>query len=217
MRNKFIVPSIVVIIVLLAFFYFKNIFGWYEFKSNNYTPKEYKSIVYVSKEQYSKDSLNLVLIIKSQINAHKEPYVNALRINDKLEYINDSLTKIYIDSIFYSPKLDKIAFLVLVENENKKLYKGMTKAEADGWEKEGNLPYLGTHFNSNCFIAKRINDVFDIYFYGYSFTNSRTYKENSTALRDACLNHREDKNENKKTYNVDDKRFWNSYEWNFIK
>jgi len=213
MKKKIIVISILLVVIVIAFFYFKNIFGWYEFKSNNYTLKENKSIVKVSKEQYSKDSLNLVLIIKNQINAHKNPYDNALRVNDKLEYINDSLTKIYIDSIFYSPKLDKVVFLVLVENDNKKLYKGMTKAMADGWEREGNLPYLGTHFNSSCFIAKRINGIFEIYYYGYSFTNSRTYKENSTALRDACLNHREDENESEKKYNVDDRRFWNSNEW----
>lgn len=217
MRKKIITPSIILIIALLAFIYFKYIFGWLEFRANNYTPKEDKSLVHVSKEQYFKDSLSLVSVIRDRIKNHQEPYTNAIRVKGKLEYINDSLTKIYIDSIFYSPDFKKVAFLVIVENENKKQYKGMTRAVADGWAKEGNLPYEGTFFDGNCFIAKKENDIFKSYYYGYSFSNSRTYNENSTALRNACLNHREDKSEKKPTYNVDDKHFWNTDDWDLIK
>lgn len=216
MKKKFIIISIVLVFIL-AFIYFKYIFGWIEFRNNNYTPKENKSVVHVSKEQYSKDSLSLVSIIKERIKNHQEPYTNAIRIKEKLEYISDSLTKIYIDSIFYSPDFKKVAFLVLVENENKKLYKGMTRAEADGWTKEGNLPYEGTFFDGNCFIAKNENGTFKSYYYGYSFSNSTTYYENSTALRNACLNNQDNRNEKKPSYNVDDKRFWGIEDWNLIK
>jgi hypothetical protein len=210
MRKKIIVSSIVLIVVLFAFYLFKYIFGWQEFRSNNYTSKGYKSLVNTSKEQYSKDSLTLVSIVRNTINNHEEPYTAAIRVNEKLEFINDSFTKIYIDSIFYSPNLNRIAFLVIVENDNKKQYKGMTRKEAASWEKEGNLPYEGTFFDGNCFVAERINNNFKSSFYGYFFTNSRSYKENSDALRDACLNQREEKNAKKQTYNVDDIRFWNS-------
>lgn len=217
MKKKIIVTSIVLVVILIAFIYFKYIFGWLEFRTNNYTLKENKSLVQVSKEQYSKDSLSLVSVIKERIKNHQEPYTNAIRVKEKLEYINDSLTKIYIDSIFYSADLKRVAFLVLVENENKKQYKGMTRAEADGWTKEGNLPYDGTFFDGNCFIAKKENNNFKSNYYGYSFSNSRTYKENSMALRNACLNHQEDKNEKKPTYNIDDIHFWNTDDWDLIK
>ena len=40
-------------------------------------------------------------------------------LNEILVYIDDSLTKVYIDSIFYSADLKRVAFLVIVENENK--------------------------------------------------------------------------------------------------
>jgi hypothetical protein len=220
MKKKIIVTCIVLVIIVIFSIYFKYIFGWLEFRSNNYTSKKYKSIVHASKEQYSKDSLSLVFIIRNKINKHQDPYYNAVRVNEKLEYINDSLTKIYIDSIFYSPDFKKIAFLVLVENENKKQYKGMTRLEAEGWTKEGNLPYDGTFFDGNCFLTKRMkSNIFDsiFSFSRYSFINFRTYKETSLALRNDCLNHSEDKNEKKPTYNVDDIRFWNTDDWDLIK
>ncbi|WP_395051022.1 hypothetical protein [Flavobacterium sp.] len=214
MRKKLVVSGIILVVFLFAFIYFKYIFGWQELRSNNYTSKEYKSLINISKEQYFKDSLTLVSIIRKNINNHEEPYTAAIRVNEKLEFINDSFTKIYIDSIFYSPNVNRIAFLVIVENDNKKQYKGMTRKEADGWEKEGNLPYEGTFFDGNCFVAERINNNLKSSFYGYSFTNSRSYKENSDALRNACLNQLEEKNTKKQTYNIDDIRFWNSTFWN---
>ena len=216
MKKKIIITS-VVLAIITTFIYFKYLFGWLEFKTNNYTQKENKSLVHVSKYEYSKDSLILVSVIKERIKNHKEPYTNAIRVKGKLEYINDSLTKIYIDSIFYSQDLKKVAFLVLVENENKKQYKGMTKAEVKELTKEGNLPYEGTFFDGNCFIAKKENSIFKSAYYGYSFTNSRTYIENSTALRNACLNQQKVENEKKLIYNVDDIRFWSTNIWDLIK
>jgi len=216
MKKKLIIYSIVLAIILIAFVYFKDIFGWLEFKSNNYTEKEYESSVHVSKQEYSKDSLNLVSIISNRINSHKDPYTDAIRVNEKQVFVNDSLTKIHIDSIFYSPSLNRIAFLVIVENDNKKLYEGKTKQEASNLEKQGNLPYEGTHFDGISFIAEKKNNSFEVYSYGHSFTNSKTYKENSTLLREACLNHLEKKNEKNPIYNFDDKRFWGSKDWDLI-
>lgn len=205
------------VVIVLALVYIKYIFGWLELRKNNYTPKEYKSIVHVSKERYSRDSLNLIFVIRNKIMNHQDPYANFVRVNEKIEYINDNLTNVYIDTIFYSQDLKRVTFLVIVENENKKLYKGMTRTEAEGWAKDGNLPYDGTFFDGNCFIAKRKNDTFESYYYGYSVSNSRNYVENSTSLRNACLNHREDSNNKRLTYNIDDVRFWSIDDWNFVK
>lgn len=216
MKKKLVIYSIVLVIILFAFIYFKYIFGWLEFKSNNYTEKQYQSLVHVSKDMYSKDSLNLISTIKDRINRHKDPYNDAIRMNGKQTFINDTLTKVHIDSIFYSPNLNRIAFLVIVENDNKKLYSNMTKEEADNLEKQGNLPYEGTHFDGISFIAERNNGIFNVFPFGNSFTNSKSYKENSAFLRDACLNNRE-KKDKKVTYNFDDKRFWNSEDWSLIK
>jgi len=217
MKKKFIVLGIISIIILFVLGYFTYAFGWLEFRANNYTPKEYKTIVSIPKKQYSKDSMELVSIIKDQINKHKDPYSNAVRVNGELEFINDSNTHIYIDSIFYSPDSKKIAFLVIVENENKKLYLGKTTQEINNLVEEGNLSFNGSHFDGKSFITEKKNTVFDeIYsFSRYSFTNYKSYKETSESLRDACLNHKEVQNE--KTYNLDDKRFWNSKVWYYKK
>lgn len=215
MKKKIVIYGIALIVIISVLIYFKNIFGWLELRSNNYTKKEFKSLVQVSKDQYSKDSLLLVSIISDKIKSHKEPYGNAIVINRSNNFINDSLTRIHIDSIFYSPNFNKIAFLVIVENDNKKLYKGITKKEANNLEKYGNLPYEGSHFDGNSFIGQKTGNSFDVYFYKYSFTNSKSYKQNSTLLREATLN-RLEKNNKKKDINFDDIRFWNSKDWQLV-
>lgn len=220
MKTRLVIYGIVLVIIISVFVYFKNIFGWLEFRSNNYTKKEFKSLVQVSKKQYSKDSLVLVSIIRDRINSHKEPYSNAIMVNGNNVFINDSLTRIQIDSIFYSPNFNKIAFLVIVENDNKKLYKGITKKEANNLEKHGNLPYEGSHFDGNSFIGKKTENSFDVYFYKHSFTNSKSYKQNSILLREATLNrldnNNNNNNNNKSDINFDDIRFWNSKDWQLI-
>ncbi|MCD0465040.1 hypothetical protein [Flavobacterium sp. ENC] len=216
MKTKIVLYSVVSVIIIAVFIYFKNIFGWLEFRSNNYTKKEFKSLVEVSKKEYSEDSLILVSIIRARINSHKEPYNNAIIINGNKAFINDTLNRIYIDSIFYSPNFNKIAFLVIIENDNKKLYKGITKNEAYNLERQGNLPYEGSHFDGTSFIAKKNNKNFDVCSYGHSFINSKTYKENSTLLREACLNHVVKNNKKQCIYNFDDIRFWSCEDWNIL-
>jgi len=216
MKKKFIIPCVILIIVLLAFVYFKYVFGWLEFKANNYTPDKYKTSVSIPLKQYSKDSLELVSIIKYQINQHTDPYSNGVRVNGELEFINDDETAIYVDSIFYSPDLKKVAFSIIVENENKKLYLGKTTKETDNLVNNGNLPFNGSHFSGNNFITEKNDNGFDknIYQYSkYSFNNSPSYEEISESLKDAYLNHKEQ--QDVQTYNLDDIRFWNSKVWDY--
>lgn len=218
MKRKLVICSSIVLVVIISVFaYFKEISGWLEFKSNNYTSKEFKTMAEVSKKQYSIDSLTLESVIRDRIANSKEPYDNNIVVNGEKIFINDSLTRIYIDSIFYSPNFKEIAFLVIVENENKKLYKGMVKKEVDILEKHGNLPYNGMHFDGSSFIAKRKNNSFEIYFYGHSFTNSKSYRENSVLLRQACLNGLGKSGKKEAIYNFDDKRFWCSDVWESIR
>lgn len=216
MKTRLVIYGFVLVIIISVFLYLKNTFGWLEFRNNNYTKKEFKSMVQISKKQYSKDSLVLVSIIRERINNHKEPYSNAIVVNGNNIFINDSSSRIHIDSIFYSPNFNKIAFSVIVENDNKKLYKGITKEEANNLEKHGNLPYEGSHFDGNSFIGKKTENSFDVYFYKDSFTNSKNYKQNSILLREATLNRLEKNNTKKSDINFDDIRFWNSKGWQLI-
>ena len=213
MRKKTLIIFTIISFFIIGFIYFKYIFGWLEFRSNNFTPNEYKSSVIISKKQYTKDSLSLVSLINNRIKNHQHPYDNYIRENEDKWFINDSLTKVNIDSIFYSVDLNKIVFLVIVKNENKKLYANMTEKEAIELEKLGNLPYKGFHFDGKSFIGKRErnNSFSEISsFSRNTYTNSQNYRIISTDLKNECLNRRENKNNEKPVYNVDDKRFWNN-------
>jgi hypothetical protein len=217
MKKKHIISSIVVIITVFVFIYFKYIFGWLEFRHNNYTPKEFKSIVHVSKKQYSKDSLNLVLCVKDKIIKHQDPYYNAVRVNDKLIYINDSLTKIYIDTIFYSPSLKKVVFLVIVHNDFLKVHKELSVSDSKYLSESGVLPIGGQVLNGRCFLAYRKdkNNLFESInsFSRYSFSDSNSFKNVSNQLRESSFAFERESDSDSKTYNVDDIRFWESDIW----
>lgn len=215
MKKKIIILGIVLIVI--AFIYFKYIFGWMEFRTNNYTPKEFKSIIHVSKEQYLKDSLNLVLCIKDKIIKHQDPYYNAVRVNDKLIYINDSLTKVYIDTIFYSPSLKKFVFLVIVYNDFLKVHKGLSKSDSKYLSESGVLPIDGQVLNGKFFLAYRKdkNSLFESInsFSRYSFSDSNSSKNVSNQLRESSFSFERESDSDSKTYNVDDIRFWESNIW----
>ncbi|RKR09645.1 hypothetical protein C8C83_1288 [Flavobacterium sp. 90] len=217
MKKKFITSSIVVIIIVIAFIYFKYIFGWLEFRHKNYTLKEFKSVVHVSKERYSIDSLNLVLCIKDKIIKHQDPYYNAVRVNDKLIYINDSLTKIYIDTILCSKNLKRVAFLVIVKNDFFKIHKDLLKLDSNYLNDSGVLPRDGQEFNGRCFLAERKdeNNSFESIrsFSRYSFNDSSSFKNVSNQLREISFSFERESDSDSRTYNVDDIRFWESDIW----
>ncbi|MFI2742492.1 hypothetical protein ACG2LH_07110 [Zhouia sp. PK063] len=208
--GKFITIILLCIVFLILIIYLKYISGWVEFRSNNYTLKENKLIVNVSRKQYSNDSLALVFKIKDRIKNHYTPYTNSVMVDGERVYINDSLTKIFIDTIFYSPNHNKLAFLVIVENKNEKYCMGMTKSEAEAFCKINHMELEGTFFDGNSFIAQRENNGFIASFYGYNFTNGNNYFIISGSLRNSCLNSGEVKVHNEVYYNLDDKRYWNS-------
>jgi hypothetical protein len=217
MKKTFIISSIVLIIIVFVFIYFKYIFGWLEFRHNNYTSKEFKSIVHVSKERYSKDSLNLVLCIKDKIIKHQDPYYIAVRVNNKLNYINDSLTKIYIDTILYNSSLKRVVFLVIVYNDFLKVHKALLKSDSEYLNDSGVLPIDGQEFNGRCFLAERKdkNNLFVSInsFSRYSFSDSNSFKNVSNNLRESCFSFERESDSDSKTYNVNDIRFWESDIW----
>lgn len=216
MRKRVILISIVLIVII--FIYFKYIFGWMEFKKNYSTDKENILTVHVSKSQYEKDSLNLVLCIRNKIAKHMEPYYTAVRVNEKLIYINDSLTSIYIDTIFYSSDLKRVAFLTIVNNNFFKIHKRLSKSDSEYLNNSGVLPSKGQEFSGRCFITERNdkNNLFEniISFSRYSFDDPSSYKNVSKELRGNCLSFERESDKDSKTYNVDDKRFWGSDIWN---
>jgi len=217
MSKKVILTSIVLFVIVITFAYFKYILGWMEFKKNYSTDKENILAVQVSKSQYKKDSLNLVFCIRNKITKHQNPYYTAVRVNEKLVYINDSLTSIYIDTIFYSSDLKRIAFLTIVNNDFVEIHKRLLKSDSEYLNNSGVLPSNGQEFNGNCFVAERNNknNLFENIssFSRYSFNDPSSYKNVSKELRENCLSFEKESDKDSKTYNVNDKRFWSSEIW----
>ncbi|RKR09647.1 hypothetical protein C8C83_1290 [Flavobacterium sp. 90] len=217
MKKKIIISGIVLIIVVIAFIYFKYILGWLGFRHNNYTSKEFKSIVHVSKEQYLKDSLNLISIIRDKIEKHQDPYYSFVPLENKKMYLDNSFTRIYIDTIYYSPQLEKIAFLVITENEYRNLYKNISSTDSIELA-SSSLPsdriryYDGYKFKTERNVkTKKIDSAFA--FSRYSFINCSSYNFTSNKLRENILNYPKQKSKENMIYNVDDIRFWESDIW----
>ena len=62
--KKTIFVIISVIVIGLIFYYFKNIYGWMEFRKNTDTPGQFLNKTVAKKEDYSKDSLTIFAKLK---------------------------------------------------------------------------------------------------------------------------------------------------------
>jgi hypothetical protein len=176
---------------------------------DNLKSKKMTSIVDVSKRVYTEDSLTLIELVKNEIAKHKVPY------NAKFY---DNKTPLLIDTIMYSPKLDKVVFFVIDRVENKKTYpENLTQEEIDELEVLGSLPYKGYHYNSVAYLGKRIGNSFDIYDFSRRYIGKfKNLEELKKRLRQKFFEEYSS-DEKGAEYNVGDIRFWdNPNLWNLI-
>ena len=99
-------------------------------QGQNDTPEKYKNNFIVSNDIYKEHTSVLMDSIRFYINIRTSAYYP----NE-----NDSLTQIFIDTILYSPKKNKLAFLVITKNSNDKL---LSKGSKDEF-----------HYDAHCFIS----------------------------------------------------------------
>jgi hypothetical protein len=176
-------------------------------KINNQTPNKFLSKVNASKEMYSKDSLSLILCIKKEIFYNRGGY-NA--------NFYDQSTPIIIDTIIYSPNLDKVVFFVIDSVENKKTYpKNLSQDKIDSMQKLASLPYDGYHYNGCAYIGEKNGDSFEVYdFFRIYLGKYKNIHNLKNRLRQVFLIEYSKVQEKGFEYNVDDKRFWdNSNVW----
>ena len=165
--------------------------------SQNPTPDGYKYSNSVSKAQYQKYLAELDDSIETLIKGRQGPFYP-----DQ----NDSSTKIFIDTILFSPKNDKYATFVITKNRNSKL----PERESD----------TGTHYNAYCFIGMLHSDssIQDLsWISAHILVRYKTLSEASFRIREVYfkeLTSRKDfNNEGIFKYNFDDIRFWNGPIW----
>jgi hypothetical protein len=166
-------------------------------KAQNITPGEFRYYTKVNPEIYEKNTKALIDSIKILIRYKSEPY------NIKED---DSLTGIFVDTILYSPKYDKIAFFIITKNSNDKL---LDKGSKDEF-----------HYNANCFIGQ-LDSQKNIIVFGniieHSLFNFDNQKSTSDRIREVyfkeinMVTNLEGKSVYK--YNFDDVRFWDGPVW----
>src|ERR1700727_2200340 len=107
MKKKPIIFICILLLLGLAYWYFRYVYGWMEFRKNTDTSKEFLSHVEINKEDYSKDSINVLKLMHNLLSNHEQSF-----------YIKDYFdsTQIIIDSILYSTDFNKLAVFVVTKN-----------------------------------------------------------------------------------------------------
>ena len=195
-KTTFIIISVVVI--GLTFYYFKNIYGWLEFRKNTDTPDQFVNKTVTRKENSSKDSLTISAKLKDLLLRHE---------NEDFFYSKEYFegTDIIIDTIIYSPDLAKLGILILTKNPTSRQL--LPTKEKD------------YYYNATAYLCVRQQDSLSLTWLGPSFTNSTDKSELSKDIRKACFRTFVSKDTTEKyayKYNLNDSRFWTSSVWQKI-
>jgi hypothetical protein len=194
-KKVFIISSVV--LLGLTFYYFKNIYGWLEFRRNTDTPDQFLNKTVVKKKKdYTKDSLTISNNLKELLLRHEDFFYSK-------EYFEG--TVIIIDTIIYSPDFNKLAVLVLTKNPTSRQ---LTPTENEMW-----------YYDATSYLGVRRRDTISLSRLGPDFTNSTDKQEQSNSIRQACFRTFVSKDTTEKyayKYNLDDVRFWTSSVWQRI-
>ena len=153
----------------------------------NDTSNKYKNITKVSIDVYKSHKTILIDTIRFYITKKIKAYYPKE---------NDSLTQIYIDTILYSPKKDRLAFFVITKNTNDKLL-------SKGNNNEFN-------YNATCFISDlngvELNNI--KWLSAYSLRRYASLEESSERIRKIYFTEFKGGEGGVFRYNIDDIRFW---------
>lgn len=194
--KKIIFITISITVLWLIFYYFRNIYGWMEFRKNTDTLDQFLSKTIVKREDYAKDSLTLSRKFKELLLQHEDFFYSK-------EYFEG--TEIIIDTILYSPDLKKLAVLVLTKNPTSRQ---IMPIEDEMW-----------YYNATSYLGVRESDSVSLSWLGPSFTNSADRQEQSNCIRQKCFRTFVTKDTTEKyanKYNLNDVRFWTGSEWQRI-
>lgn len=167
-----------------------------EFGKNTDTPDQFINKTIVKKENYAKDSLTISSELRKLLLQHKEFF-------NSNEYFEG--TKIIIDTIVYSPDLNKLVILVLTKNPTSRQL----------------LPTKGKdyYYNATTYLSVRQQDSLYLTWFGPNFSNSTDRKEQSNSIRQENFRNYASRDLTEgysHKYNLNDIRFWTSSEWDEI-
>ena len=151
----------------------------------------------INKEVYKKDSVQIVKQLEVFLKGHKNFFFSK-------EYYDS--TQLLIDSIIYSPELNKLAIFVITKNP---IYRQLVPAKEYKW-----------YYNANCYLGIRQNDTIILSSIGPRFRNSVDKDKLIKMMRNTYFSkYAGIKNSNgsyKYKFNLGDIRFWDSPIWQEI-
>jgi len=189
MKNKKFLLIIGIFSPVLIILYFKYISGWMSFRENTDTPAAFLNQILASKENYTRDSTEIISQLKKSLLKHEKFFQSK-------EY--DDTTRLIIDSMVYSPDFKKIAILVITQNA---VSKQMAPDRRYDW-----------YYDATCFLGMREGDSIRIKWMGPVFTNSYNKARLSDILREASFRTFAI-DDSLYRYNLNDTRFWNTPIW----
>lgn len=197
MKKKQIIFIVVVILLGLAFWYFKFVFGRMEFRENTDTPKEFLSYVEIKKDDYSRDSIKILMQLKFLLHNHKESFYTK-------DYFDS--TELIIDSILYSPNLNRLAVLVITKNPT---YRQAAPNKNCDW-----------YYDGYCYVGVIQNDKTDLNWIEGGYSNDCDKLDLSNSIRQFFFRRFNElkgyDGKPKYNYNLNDIRFWDCLIWKEI-
>lgn len=161
-------------------------------------PNQYKYKVTITKTEYCLDSARIVRKLLYMLSKNIKPFQPSKQF--------DSNTSIFLDSIIYSPDKNKMVIFVISKNKNSKLDQPINYK-------------TDFHYNANyLYCIRSVNDIKVSNYSSFNLTHWETYKDIKARLKQECFEDRakEELQNKEQIYNIDDKRFWKSSDFNDV-
>jgi hypothetical protein len=162
-----------------------------------YTPKEFLNHIVIQKENYSKDSVEIIRQLQNFLKRHDDFFYSKAYFEG---------TQIIIDSIIYSPDFNKLAVFVITKNPTSRQ---LLPDKKHDW-----------YYDGTCYLGLRQNDTICLSRIGPNFSNSPNKKELSIMMRETYFTtyatFKDTSGAYRYKYNIDDIRFWDCPIWNEI-
>jgi hypothetical protein len=193
MKKKHIRLFAIIFCLGFTYYYLKNGLGWLEFRKNTDTPKEFLNHAVNGSSGYTKDSIEVIRQLKNLLLNHKGSFHSP----DYFDY-----TELIIDSLLYSPDLNKLAVFVIAKNPT---YRQLLPDSQHPW-----------YYNATSYLGVRQNDTVCLSLLGPNFTNYIDKEEVSDDIRETCFRlfiSEDTTGRYTCKYNLNDVRFWDSPIW----
>jgi hypothetical protein len=166
--------------------------------SKTSTPNQYKYGSYISKADYTLDSTRIMKKLIYMLGKNISPFSSTKQF--------DSSTSIFLDSIIYNPDKSKMIIFIISKNNNSKLDQPVNYKTK-------------FHYNANyLYCIRSVNDIKISNYSSFNLSHWETYEDVKARLKEECFENRTQEGiQNKEPiYNIDDKRFWQSKDYNDI-